>query len=70
MISNLPKLTLQIICLLIIVYGVFLITYFNDLRTSKEKKKDILIGIILISIGSAILFTIWFSYFITYPNVL
>lgn len=67
---TIPYPVLQLCILVVIAYGLFLITYKNDYRTYKEKKKEQKIGIILVSLGFAILFLIWFVYFITYEKSL
>lgn len=65
---TIPHPVLQLCILVVIAYGLFLITYRNDYRTYKEKKKEQHIGIILVSLGCAIIFLIWFVYFITYEK--
>lgn len=65
---TIPHPVLQLCILVVITYGVFLMIYQNDYRTYKEKKKEQMIGIILVSLGSAVIFFIWFVYFITYER--
>lgn len=60
------NIVIQLLSLLAIAYGIYLATHYNDLRTSIEKQNDIRNGVILISIGSFILFFIWITYFISY----
>lgn len=61
---------LQLCILAVISYGIFLITYHNDRRTSKEKKTEIQIGIVLVSVGSFVILSIWIIYFLNYKKSL
>lgn len=63
-----PHIIVQLCMFVLIAYGIYLLTYKNDMRTQKQKKREIITGIILISLGSVVIFLIWLLFFITYKR--
>lgn len=67
---SIPHPFIQLIMLIAVVIGIFLLIYRNDQRNRTQQKREQLIGIILIIIGSFTIFIIWLWYFITWrPKV-
>lgn len=64
-----PYIVLQLCIFVAIAYGIFLIIHLDDLRTSKEKKRDIKMGIVIVSIGSFLIVSMWIAYFLGYKKV-
>lgn len=64
--ESIPHVFIQLIMLIFIVIGIFLIIYRNDERNRTQQKKERLAGIIFITLGSFIIFVIWLWFFITW----